>query len=77
MPAFVSFVWFKNDQVTNAGSLGIGQNIVQNRNATKQNNGAINVGDGFNNLPVLFVNADPDVQDQAAIDAQNFAGPQT
>lgn len=77
MPAFFSFGWFKNDNITQGGSVSIGQNIVQNRNATKQNNAAIHNGDGFNNLPVIYhLNADMDAQDQNAIDAQNFGGSQ-
>lgn len=77
MPALFSFGLVKNDQVTNAGSFSFGQNIVQNRNATKQNNGFINVGDGLYNIPVLLqLNTDPDAVDQTAIDANNFAGPQ-
>lgn len=77
MPAFLNFGFVKNDQVTSGGTISFGQNIVQNRNATKTNNGSVNVGDGLNNLPIiLHLNADPDAADQTAIDAQNFTGPQ-
>lgn len=77
MPAFLNFGFIKNDQITSGGTISFGQNIVQNRNATKTNNGSVNVGDGLNNLPIiLHLNADPDAQDQNAIDAQNFSGPQ-
>lgn len=77
MPAFLNFGFIKNDQITSGGTISLGQNIVQNRNATKTNNGSISVGDGLNNLPIiLHLNADPDALDQNAIDAQNFTGPQ-
>jgi hypothetical protein len=77
VPAFNSFGVFKNDQVTNGGSIGFGQNIIQNRNATKQNNGSITVGDGLNligNGP--FLNADTDGQDMTNIDTNNIGAPQ-
>ncbi|WP_018131643.1 hypothetical protein [Effusibacillus pohliae] len=77
MPAFFNFGWFKNDNLTQGGSVSFGQNIVQNRNATKQNNGQLTIGDGFNNMPIIYhLNADPDAVDQNAIDAQNFGGTQ-
>lgn len=77
MPALFSFGWIKNDTITTGGSLSFGQNIVQNRNATKQNNANIIVGDGLLNTPiVVHTNADIDAFDQNTIDAQNFTGPQ-
>lgn len=77
MPALFSFGAIKNDTITTGGTLSFGQNIVQNRNATKQNNANINVGDGLLNAPIiLHTNVDADAFDQNALDAQNFTGPQ-
>lgn len=76
MPAFVSLGGLKNDYVASGGSLSFGQNIVQNRNASKFNNGSINVGDGAIYTPNWLLNADTDAIDQNAIDYQNFTGPQ-
>ncbi|MCH5586670.1 hypothetical protein MK805_17175 [Shimazuella sp. AN120528] len=77
MPVFFNFGFIQNNSITSSGSIGIGQNIIQNRNGTKNNNASTNVGVGLNNVPVLFhQNVDPDNIDQANIDAQNLGGPQ-
>lgn len=77
MPSFLSFGFFNNNSITSGGSIGVGQNITQNRNATKQNIASTIVGIGLNNNPVLFhQNLDTDNIDQTNIDTQNFGGPQ-
>lgn len=77
MPAFFNIGLFKNDQVNTSSSLSFGQNIVQNRNGSKVNQGSTNVGDGINNLPIAFhLNGDPDLQDQLNLDAQNLGAGQ-
>lgn len=73
MPAFFNVGLFKNDQVQTGGSVGFGQNIIQNRNASKFNQGSTNEGDGINALPIaLHLNGDPDFQDQFNLDTNNL-----
>lgn len=76
MPAFVNLGGVKNDYLASGASLSIGQNMIQNRNASKFNNGNITVGDGPNYTPHWLFNIDTDGIDQNAIDSQNITGPQ-
>ncbi|BCJ86684.1 hypothetical protein [Effusibacillus dendaii] len=77
MPALFTFGFFKNDQLTQGSSVGFGQNVFQNRNSTKQNNGSITIGDGVNWIGFgMNLNGDQDAQDMTTFDAQDFAGPQ-
>ncbi|MFD1427177.1 hypothetical protein JOD24_001981 [Kroppenstedtia sanguinis] len=73
MPAFFNIGLFKNDQVQTGGSVGFGQNIIQNRNSSKFNQGSTSVGDGVSTLPIaLHLNADPDLQDQLILETNNI-----
>lgn len=77
MPVFFNLGFVQNNSITSGGSIGVGQNIIQTRNGTKNNNASTNVGIGINTVPVLLhQNVDLDNIDQANIDAQNIGGPQ-
>lgn len=55
----------------------MGINLIQNRNATKQNNGVFTIGDGVSTIPTTnLVNWDPDKVDMINIDANNVGGGQ-
>ncbi|PTM56933.1 hypothetical protein [Desmospora activa] len=67
----------KTNIVTQGGIVGVGINLVQNRNATKQNNGVFTIGDGVSYIPTsTLVNWDPDKADMVNIDANNVGGGQ-
>ncbi|PTM56932.1 hypothetical protein [Desmospora activa] len=77
MPVFLNVGFVKNDQLNSGGTLGFGQNIVQNRTSTKTNQGSFNVGDGLSAAPILFqLNGDTDLIDQTSIEAADIAAPQ-
>ncbi|MBA4544235.1 MULTISPECIES: hypothetical protein [Thermoactinomyces] len=77
MPNFFSFGFLSSNNIASSGSIGVGQNIIQNRNAMKNNSAARSVGIGFNNVPVIiYQNLDMDNIDQLATDFQNLGGGQ-
>lgn len=77
MSAGIWFGFFKSGIVTQGGAISFGVNIVQNRNATKQNNGNLAFSGGFLMIPVTsMINYDADIQDSWNYDANNFAGSQ-
>jgi len=77
MPAFLSIGFMKADQVNNGSSFSVGQNIIQNRNSTKQNLTSISVGDSLTLQPIgSNLNLDTDGMDQTSMDAADVAAPQ-
>lgn len=77
MPAFITIGILKNDQVSSGGTLSVGQNTVQNRNATKQNFGQYTIGDGPFNVPILnLFNVDADQIDNSSVEGNDNAAGQ-
>ncbi|BCJ86683.1 hypothetical protein skT53_16680 [Effusibacillus dendaii] len=75
VPVSLWFGFVKSNTITQGGCTGLGINIIQNRNSTKQNNGALTVSGGFTGTRIShLINADSDLFDLPAYDANDFTG---
>lgn len=77
MPAYIQFGFFQSNQVTQSAVVSFGENVIQNRNSTKQNIGNFMVTEGISSSRIAnLANVDPDLFDQISVDANNFSGVQ-